>query len=288
MHAVAAVLASMARGVDGDETADRIDRAWREAAETPFDSDLEARPDQSKDAHEPVAATGAAAPPTQGGAKAEPRFRPASKGAQPFVIDRFVTTMFMQGKSAVRRITERVVTAQADGVEFYTARTYSGRDTFGRDYVPVRALWGCQAETVPSSRPSDPVVTRLRFPRALRRGEQAYFASEALFEPGPEDYDRDWIDVDVDHHGIAPGSSYFADTFPLSGLAIRVRFDMNFLPIVAWWYAESNEHERTMMPDPDEGRLLDIKLGEVSYLFTDIACQPRESYGIGWQWPARG
>jgi hypothetical protein len=41
VHAVSARLASMARGVDADETADWIDKAWREAAKSPFDADAD-------------------------------------------------------------------------------------------------------------------------------------------------------------------------------------------------------------------------------------------------------
>jgi hypothetical protein len=286
VHAVTGVLASMARGVDADEAADRMDQAWLKAARTPSGQSSEAEAGRSEDAHEATADTATIARPVRGGGGGEPLFRRASEGAQLFVVDRLVTTVFMQGSSAVRRITERVVTAQADGVEFYTARSFSGRDTSGRDYVPIQALWGCQAETVPSSRPGDPVITRLRFPRPLRKGEKASFASEALFAPEPEEYDIDWVDVDIDHHGIVPGRTAFADTFPLSGLTIRVRFDLDFLPVVAWYYAELTEQERATRPS-DEDRLLEIQSGEVSYTFTDVACQPRESYGIGWQWPTR-
>jgi hypothetical protein len=280
VHAVAAVLASMARGVDVDETADWMDKAWRDAVEMPFDPNPAVKSSEPTDGNESVSTPFNAIPTAQ-------ELRRASKGAQPFVVDRFVTTVFMQGKSAVRRITERVVTAQDDGVESYTAKTFSGRATLGRDYVPVQALWGCQAETVQPSRPGDPIITLLKFPQALQRGEQAHFASEASFEPDPQEYDRDWIDVIVDHHGIVPASSCFAGSFPLSGLTIRVRFDTSYLPAIAWWYAEVTEEERTRIPKRSEGRLLDIDAGEVSYTFTGLVCQPRESYGIGWEWPAR-
>jgi hypothetical protein len=210
-------------------------------------------------------------------------FREPSIGAQPFFVERFVVTVYFVGPNTARRITERVVTARADEVEFYTARAFSGRNTFGREYVPVRALWGCRAEPVPSARSSEPLVTRLWFPRPLRLGEQASFATEAIFDidhNGP--LDRHFIDVDVDHHGIALGRLHYNGTFPLSGLTIRARFDQARLPAAVWWYAETTEQERLV---PGDDRLLPISAdGEVAYTFTETVGQPRESYGVGYAW----
>ena len=209
-------------------------------------------------------------------------FREASVGAQPFFVERFVVTVYFVGWNTARRITERVVTARTDGVEFYTARAFSGRGAFGREYVPVRALWGCRAEPVPSTRSSEPVVTRLWFPRPLRLGEQASFATEAIFDVDPNGpKDRHFIDVDVDHHGIALGRLHYNGVFPLSGLTIRARFDQAHLPVAVWWYAEATEQERLV---PGDDRLLSVADGEVAYTFTETIGQPRENYGIGYNW----
>jgi hypothetical protein len=87
---------------------------------------------------------------------AEPTFRKPSRGAQPVFAELFVTTVFMKGRFVHRRITERLITAQEDGVAYYAARALpeSENDTVG---VPVRAIWGCRAERVPRS-----TITALR------------------------------------------------------------------------------------------------------------------------------
>jgi hypothetical protein len=213
---------------------------------------------------------------------AEANLRGASEGAQPLFIDLFVTTVFMKGKAVSRRITERLVTAQVDGVEYYTASGFT--DTAmgmaqRRSYMPVRALWGCRAEVAES--PSS--VTRLWFPSSLRQGEKAHFASEVLFEEYPV-ADRHWIDVDIDHYGIAKGRLLYGDRLPISGLTIRIRFDETCLPEAVWWYAELNERERYNRPPAGDHRLLRLVGNDVQHTFTDRACQPRESYGIGFRW----
>lgn len=212
--------------------------------------------------------------------------RPPSAGAQPFLVYRFVTTVFMKGRAIQRRLTERVVMARLDDVEFYVAHTYSGGRGSLRDYVPVRSLWGCVAESLPRRRASDPLITRLKFPRPLMKGDMASFASEAWFSlEESEAEDRDWIDVDIDHHGIVQGQLTYDGTFPSRGLTIRVIFDDTIVPVTAWWYAEATEHERLLPPPTGDRRLLQIVDGEVSHTFLDAACQPRESYGISFQWP---
>jgi hypothetical protein len=54
-------------------------------------------------------------------------FRQPSRGAQPIFVNLFVTTVFMRKRAVYRRITERLVTATADGVEYYTARGFAGK-----------------------------------------------------------------------------------------------------------------------------------------------------------------
>lgn len=208
--------------------------------------------------------------------------RRPSKGAQPVFVDLFVTTVFMKGRAVYRRITERLITARADGVEYYTARGFAGKPP-RLTYAPVWALWGCSAELVEPSHDGRPAVTRLWFPTPLRAGDQAHFASEVVDENIVEE--RHWIDVDIDHHGIARGRLLYGDRLPVSGLTIRVRFDEGYLPEAVWWYAELNESERYDRPPPGDRRLLMITGNDVQHTFTDQACQPRESYGLAFSWP---
>ena len=81
-----------------------------------------------------------------------------------------------------------------------------------------------------------------------------------------------------------PGELCYDGVFPLGGLTIRVRFDPEHVPAAAWWYAEATERERTDRPAPGDRRLLPITATEINHTFTEMACQPRESYGIGWEW----
>lgn len=211
----------------------------------------------------------------------EAEFRRPSAGAQPVFVNLFVTTVFMRQRAVYRRITERLITAREDGVAYYTARGFAGRST-RLTYMPVRALWGCTAEFVEPERPGRPAVTRLWFPAPLRRGEQAYFASEIVDDQVTEE--RHWIDVDIDHHGIPRGELAYGGRLPVGGLTIRVRFDEGHLPELAWWYAELNESERYDRPPPGDHHLLSIDGRDVQHTFTDGPCQPRESYGVAFGW----
>jgi hypothetical protein len=208
--------------------------------------------------------------------------RQPSRGAQPIFVNLFVTTVFMKRRAVYRRITERLITAQADGVEYYTARGFAGKPP-RLEYAPVRALWGCTAEFIEPSQLGRPAVTRLWFPTSLRAGQQAHFASEVVDENITEE--RHWIDVDVDHHGIAQGCLLHSGVLPVSGLTIRVRFDEVDLPEAVWWYAELNESERYDRPPLGDRHLLTVVGNNVSYTFTEQVCQPRESYGLAFSWP---
>jgi hypothetical protein len=209
-------------------------------------------------------------------------FRQPSKGAQPIFVNLFITTVFMKRRAVYRRITERLITARANGVKYYTARGFAGKQT-SLTYAPVQALWGCTAEFIEPSRPGRRAVTRLWFPSPLRVGEQAHFASEVIDENITAE--REWVDVDIDHHGIAPGRLFYGDRFPVSGLTIRVRFDEGWLPAAVWWYAELNESERYEVPPPGDPHLLTITGNDVQHTFAGLACQPRESYGLSFSWP---
>lgn len=211
-------------------------------------------------------------------------FRKPSTGAQPVFVNLFITTVFMRRRAVYRRITERLITAKADGVRYYTARGLAGKAPRLTD-VPVRALWGCRSEFVEPRQAGRSAVTRLWFPKPLREGEQAHFASEVIDENITEE--RYWVDVDIDHHGIAPGRLLYGDRLPVSGLTIRVRFDESSLPEAVWWYAELNERERHDPPPSGDHRYVSVAGNDVQHTFTHLACQPRESYGLAFKWPER-
>lgn len=214
-------------------------------------------------------------------------FRKPSPGAQPLVADLFVTTVFMRGRSVHRRITERIVTAQVDGLGYYTAHGYAIVDKSHQHVdVPVRALWGCRAEPVRPTSGGQPPETRLRFPAPLRKGEKAHFASETVPSEIVAD-ERHWLDVDIDHHGIPRGKTLYDGRLPTRGLTIRVVFDAGHVPEAAWWYAELTERERYDQPPGGDPHLLDIIDGEIRKTFTEQSCQPREHYGVAFRWPHR-
>ncbi|OXM62191.1 hypothetical protein [Amycolatopsis vastitatis] len=194
------------------------------------------------------------------------RARPASKGAQPVFAERMLVTAVMRRRTVWRRITERDIVACEDGVDDYVVQARNGWTHTPEDLL-VTALWACR---VVGAYPGDRGVARLRFRRTLRKGERYAFVSEALDERLDEGHR--WVDVDVDHHGIAPG-----------GLTIQLTFDPDCLPEACWWYAEQLEFERRCQPPDGDPRLLPIEDGFVRHTFFD-GCHPRESYGIAFKW----
>lgn len=211
-----------------------------------------------------------------------PPLRAPRENAQPFFVEFFLTTVFMRGRVVERRITERIVTARGPAIG-YLARGFGVGDTLKRRYVPIRALWGCTAR--PHSDTEQETGTDLVFPKPLLEGQKAHFASEV--EPGGlVKEERNWINVDVDHHGIARGSCSHDGLLPTGGLTIRVRFDDECLPEAAWWYAElSDSSHRYNRPAEGDKRLLPIVGGSVQKTFTEGPCHPGEDYGIGFWWP---
>ena len=210
-----------------------------------------------------------------------PTYRRPSKGAQPVFMELFVTTVFMKGRFLERRITERLAMAQEDDVRYFMARALP-EETDTSTSLPVRPLWGCIAERVPS-RPGEPVLTRLWFPSPLQRGQRHYFSSEAL-PGGVVHSERLAINVEVDHHGIAPGQRRY-DAVPVAGLTIRVRFDMTELPEAVWWYADVTERERYTRPEPGDERWIPVSpQGYAEHTFSE-PCQPLANYGVAFGWP---
>jgi hypothetical protein len=210
-----------------------------------------------------------------------PAYRRPSRGAQPVFMELFVTTVIMKGRGVERRITERLVTAREDNVRYFIARALPEMDDLAAS-VPVRALWGCKAERMPS-RPGDPVLTRLVFPVPLQRGQRHFFSSEAVAGKRVR-ADRRAINVEVDHHGIAPGQRLH-NVVPVAGLTVRVRFDVDELPEGVWWYADVTERERYTRPEPGDERWVSVSSqGYAEHTFTD-PCQPLAHYGVSIAWP---
>lgn len=208
----------------------------------------------------------------------KPHYRTPSMEAQPVFLDLFVTTVFMQGRAVHRRITERVVTAQEDNVSYYLARALpeSAKE------MRVLPIWGCTAEHLQYP-PGEPALTRLWFPTPLRRGQKHYFSSEVVSHSPTGQ--RRWVNVEVDHHGIAPGLLAHEDRFPISGLTIRISFQEGHHPAAVWWYADAAERVRYIRPPAGDPRWLAVtSQGCVSHTFR-APCQPQSNYGISMAWP---
>jgi hypothetical protein len=210
-----------------------------------------------------------------------PRYRAPSAGAQPLFVERMLVRVVMHRDRVVRRTTERDVIACEDGVDGFDVLATTGR-TAALSELPVKAVWGCRLAKSIAVQPGDPVLTRLRFRRALRRGERYWFISETG-DDHPEGGWQKWIDVAVDHHGIAPGTRDGCGR-PATGLTMQVVFDQHCLPEACWWFAEQTDAGRRRRPPSGDPRLLEIDDGFVEHTFAD-RCQPRESYGIAFKWP---
>ncbi|MEV6826906.1 hypothetical protein [Amycolatopsis sp. NPDC051102] len=209
-----------------------------------------------------------------------PARRPPSRGAQPVFIERMLVRVVMGRRTPVRRLTERTLVACRDGVEGYDVRALTGwtGDLAG---LPVQAIWNCRLVAVPGEHPGDPVMARLRFRKTLRQGESYSLVSEATDDR--LDQERRWINVDIDHHGIAAGTRDRRGE-PVAGLTIQVNFDPGRLPEACWWYAEQTEYERLRRPPAGDPHLLVVEDGFVQHTFAG-PCQPREEYGIAFRWP---
>ncbi len=207
-------------------------------------------------------------------------YRRPSEGAQKLFVNLHIMTVIMQGRTEIRRISERLITSQDEnGLNYFRAWSFSSESALrDRTYAQTYALWGCRAEHVMEN---GLPVTQLWFPRPLRTGEQAHFVSEVVHET-TEEKERGWANVEVDHFGIAPGELR-GGVLPVGGLTIRIRFDRDDLPLAVWCYAEQNERERYEEPRVGSGRRLDLVCGDVVKTFPD-PCQPRESYGIAYSW----
>jgi hypothetical protein len=213
---------------------------------------------------------------------AEPEYRLPSNDAQPVFAELVVVTVFMKSRAVQRRITERLITARRDNVQYYTAWALPEMDEVSTS-VAVRALWGCAAEQLPSA-PGELILTKLWFPAPLQRGERHYFASEAL-EATTRLTERRAIDVEIDHHGIAPGERVHG-LVPTQGLTIRICFDPSDMPEAVWWYADVTQLERYGRPEPGDERWVAISSqGVAEHTFAD-PCQPRANYGLSIGWPS--
>jgi hypothetical protein len=209
-------------------------------------------------------------------------YRIPSPDAQPVFVDLLLTTVFMQRRSPHRRITERLITARNDGVASYLGTAVAGGQRVDN---PMMALFGCTAHPV-LSRPGQPELTELtelRFPAPLKRGDKHWFSAEVVDDQLTEE--RVWINVEIDHHGIAPGK-LLDGRLPIGGLTIRIRFDDGWPPLACWWYAEQTERERCKRPPEGDPRLLPLVGNTVQHTFLD-RCQPRADYGISILWPRR-
>ncbi|MEU4396868.1 hypothetical protein [Kribbella sp. NPDC023855] len=200
-----------------------------------------------------------------------------STRTQPLFIDLMITTVIMKRRTAHRRITERLVTARIDGLKSYVAVASAGFIGLSPE---VRAVWGCRAVRLTPRKHGEPVLTRLVFPRSLRMNEKHFFSSEAIDNKLVAE--REGVDVEIDHHGIAPGR-LIDGVLPVSGLTIRIQFDEGHVPRGCWWHAEQTLGERRALPPKGSDRWLPISGRSIAHTFIE-RCQPREVYGISFQW----
>jgi hypothetical protein len=209
-------------------------------------------------------------------------YRAPSPGAQPVFLERMLVRVVMHREMAHRRTTERDVIACEDGVDVFDTVAAVGW-TGDLERVPVKAIWACRTVVRPAAKPGDPTAARLRFRKVLHRGERYHFVSETCDDHLEER--RSWINVDVDHHGIAPGN-LDEGGWPVAGLTIQVTFDQHCLPEACWWYAEQTEYERLKRPSAGDPHLLEIGDGFVEHTFAE-RCQPCGSYGFAFRWPRK-
>ncbi|EME65126.1 hypothetical protein H074_00662 [Amycolatopsis decaplanina DSM 44594] len=199
-----------------------------------------------------------------------PEPRASVRLPQPVFVERLLVDVEMRRGRAYRRLAVRTVVACEDGVDGYVARAPAGW-TGDPESVPVKAIFGCRVETSPDA-------VDLRFPKPLRKGERHEFVS--LVCEDDLDEERQWINVDVDHHGIAPGV-VDGEGKVTGGLNVSITFD-DRVPEACWWYAEQTEYERMVRPPAGDRRLLEIRRGVVEHTFRG-PCRPREQYGIAFR-----
>ncbi|WP_103354733.1 hypothetical protein [Amycolatopsis sp. CA-128772] len=192
--------------------------------------------------------------------------------------ERMLVRVVMCRRTALHRLTERTLVACRDGVEGYDVHALTGWTGDLAD-IPVKAIWNGRLVAVAGEHPGDPVMARLRFRKKLGQGESYSSVSEATDDR--LDQEREWINVDVDHHGIAAGARDGKGE-PVAGLTIQVNFDAGCLPEACWWYAEQTEHERLRRPAAGDPHLFED--GFVQHTFAG-PCHPREGYGIVFRWP---
>ncbi|MFI9449740.1 hypothetical protein [Amycolatopsis sp. NPDC052450] len=185
-------------------------------------------------------------------------------------LERLLVNVEMRYGRAYRRLAVRTVVACENDVDGYTTRAPA--EVSG----PVKAILGCRVETSADA-------VDLRFPKPLRKGERHEFVS--LVCDDDLDGERRWINIDVDHHGIAPGVVDNEGKVK-AGLNVSVTFD-DHVPDACWWYTEQTECERVIRPPDGDRRLLEIRRGVVEHTFAG-PCRPREQYGIAFSLMGQG
>ncbi|MFI6308428.1 hypothetical protein ACIBCH_41590 [Amycolatopsis thailandensis] len=203
----------------------------------------------------------------------------SSVNTQPVFLERQLVAVEMRRRTAYRRLTVRNVVACEDGVGGYRALALTGW-TGSLAAIPVKGIFGCRVETWPGVQLGDSMVVDLRFPKPLRKGERHEFISLACDDDLDEE--RNWVNVDVDHHGIA-ARVVDGDGRVTGGLSVSITFD-DCVPEACWWYAEQIEYERVVRPPAGDRHLLEIRRGVVEHTFLE-PCRPRGEYGIAFRWP---
>lgn len=207
------------------------------------------------------------------------------EGAREIYVDRMIVTYIMRGRYVARRISEMWIRSLVDEIDNYKVRIYSligGHDSV----VDVRALLNCQAEpvkVVAASTAFQITECNVKFPKALKKGESFFFATETIHLEADTD-DTPMLEVQVTSQGVAAGVATEAGVAS-RGLTIRLQFDQAAAgPQALWWYANIGDLQRFDCPDDEDPRRLDWTVhGFAEHTFAG-PCIPFSRYGVAWQW----
>jgi hypothetical protein len=189
---------------------------------------------------------------------------PQDAASNPFMFERYHMLFTLRGRVGIECTTYRLLRAQVDGVDSYTAIAWYYSDPDAE--VEVIPIANCR---VASRSPLDKggAAVTLQLPHKLREGESCFFASKVIYHSSRET-------TRIVSHDVRSQS--------VEKLTIGIQFDMEALPSLAWHYAGIRE-VGTRRPSQGSTEYLALsKFGFVSHEFRD--CRNGRRYGIQWDW----
>lgn len=197
---------------------------------------------------------------------------------QPFVVSRLEVTYHVDSRRVcTEATTQRWISADlsdvtgVDHIDHYKVRAkYSlAGNADGRVDTKISALLNC-AEGPTTVSEEGLHTTSMLFPRALRQGDELFFASR------------------VDHLTSTPMDPLVfieVTSLGLIELIMRVQFSPGAAPSSCWAYGGRDDPNEGVVPVPeDRDRILTpTQLGYVEY--TAKNCPPGWFFAIGWEWP---